>query len=100
MAGGALKDRGWQAQPEDQRTIAQLFCDQVEFANVIVVNKCDLLDDAGRSQLHAFLKRANSKAKVVESTYGRVDPKQSYACLLYTSPSPRDQRGSRMPSSA
>ena len=59
MAGGALKDRGWQAQPEDQRTIAQLFCDQVEFANVIVVNKCDLLDDAGQSQLHAFLKRAN-----------------------------------------
>ena len=82
MAGGALKDRGWQAQPEDQRTIAQLFCDQVEFANVIVVNKCDLLDDAGRSQLHAFLKRANPKAKVVESTYGRVDPKQSYAASL------------------
>ena len=25
---------------------------------------------------------------------------QSYGCLLYTSPSPRDQRGSRMPSSA
>ena len=82
MAGGALKDRGWQAQPEDQRTIAQLFCDQVEFANVIVVNKCDLLDDGGRSQLHAFLKRANPKAKVVESTYGRVDPKQSYAVSL------------------
>ena len=82
MAGGALKDRGWQAQPEDQRTIAQLFCDQVEFANVIIVNKCDLLDDAGRSQLHAFLKRANPKAKVVESTYGRVDPKQSYAASL------------------
>ena len=29
--------------------------------------------------------------------YFRYD---SYACLLYTSPSPRDQRGSRMPSSA
>ena len=26
--------------------------------------------------------------------------KQAWACLLYTSPSPRDQRGSRMPSSA
>ena len=33
--------------------------------------------------------------------YG-ADPvvKATYACLLYTSPSPRDQRGSRMPSSA
>ena len=32
----------------------------------------------------------------------RDDPKRrkSYSCLLYTSPSPRDQRGSRMPSSA
>ena len=29
----------------------------------------------------------------------RVEP-QNYNCLLYTSPSPRDQRGSRMPSSA
>ena len=29
-----------------------------------------------------------------------LNPNQSYTCLLYTSPSPRDQRGSRMPSSA
>ena len=28
------------------------------------------------------------------------DEEMDYACLLYTSPSPRDQRGSRMPSSA
>ena len=34
--------------------------------------------------------------------YGDVDTgsNTSYSCLLYTSPSPRDQRGSRMPSSA
>ena len=30
----------------------------------------------------------------------RFVPKDNYPCLLYTSPSPRDQRGSRMPSSA
>ena len=30
----------------------------------------------------------------------RQTNKKSYLCLLYTSPSPRDQRGSRMPSSA
>ena len=31
---------------------------------------------------------------------GRMSDEPSYSCLLYTSPSPRDQRGSRMPSSA
>ena len=30
----------------------------------------------------------------------REEPKQDYGCLLYTSPSPRDKRQSRMPSSA
>ena len=34
--------------------------------------------------------------KLIKSMYGTRDA----ACLLYTSPSPRDQRGSRMPSSA
>ena len=31
---------------------------------------------------------------------GHLDKDMQYSCLLYTSPSPRDQRGSRMPSSA
>ena len=36
--------------------------------------------------------------KHIEPELTRLD--QDYRCLLYTSPSPRDQRGSRMPSSA
>ena len=32
--------------------------------------------------------------------FSQLTSKQAYLCLLYTSPSPRDQRGSRMPSSA
>ena len=34
------------------------------------------------------------------SAYYNKTPSEQYTCLLYTSPSPRDQRGSRMPSSA
>ena len=37
---------------------------------------------------------------VVIGTVVPTQPKDAYVCLLYTSPSPRDQRGSRMPSSA
>ena len=40
-----------------------------------------------------LFKKAGQSADFFNTAYG-------YACLLYTSPSPRDQRGSRMPSSA
>ena len=50
---------------------------------------------------------ARARENQVQSAYQDVlgrDPdaggQQHYICLLYTSPSPRDQRGSRMPSSA
>ena len=55
----------------------------------------DLATDAG---LHSLIERAHSVGKVdgiVHAAGSLVNP-----CLLYTSPSPRDQRGSRMPSSA
>ena len=34
-AADALRSRGWEASAEDERTVAQLFCDQLEFVNVI-----------------------------------------------------------------
>ena len=39
----SLRERDWHADPEDQRTISHLICDQAEFANVVVLNKCDLM---------------------------------------------------------
>ena len=38
--------------------------------------------------------------KMIKEGYVEKMPGEYVACLLYTSPSPRDQRGSRMPSSA
>ena len=40
------------------------------------------------------------KEEIEAACRAAVDAQESWICLLYTSPSPRDQRGSRMPSSA
>ena len=43
---------------------------------------------------------AGAKLHLIEPMGFQINEKQVKSCLLYTSPSPRDQRGSRMPSSA
>ena len=75
-AADDLRARGWEVSAKDERTVAQLFCDQLEFANVIVMNKMDLMDDASRARLRSVLRRFNPDAQLIETTHGKV-PLQS-----------------------
>ena len=52
------------------------------------------------SKLYKLKKLDKSEQDLLIVSLINGDIKRSYTCLLYTSPSPRDQRGSRMPSSA
>lgn len=63
---------GQAAGPEDQRTITDLLISQVEFANVIVINKTDLVSPNALSRLHASLQALNPKARLVTAVRGRV----------------------------
>ena len=58
---------------EDQRTISDLFADQIEFANVIIVNKIDRVDASTLGRVKAYIKSLNPKAKVIEARYSKVD---------------------------
>jgi G3E family GTPase len=78
-----LKTRGWEVGTQDERTVAQLFCDQLEFANIIIMNKMDLMDDAGRQRLRAILKRFNPTAQLIEATWGRVEPRRVLGTGLF-----------------
>jgi G3E family GTPase len=82
-AADALKSRGWEVGEQDERTVAQLFCDQLEFANVIIMNKMDLMDEAGRQRLKAIIQRFNPKAELIEATHGAVDPKRILGTGLF-----------------
>jgi len=87
-----LRDRGWDVSDEDDRTVAQLFCDQLEFANMIVVNKTDLMDEEGRARLGAMLRRFNPSARLIEAAWGRVDPTKLIGTGLFVSRSSYTRR--------
>lgn len=67
-----IAERGESLGDEDQRTVVDLLVDQVEFADVIVLNKCDLVSDAERERLLAILRALNPRADVIEAREGRV----------------------------
>ena len=64
-------------------------------AAVSTVNKTKLTADQVKAERAAL----NSRINMLRETQKAI-PGSEYACLLYTSPSPRDKRQSRMPSSA
>jgi len=68
----SLREREWQADPEDQRTISHLLCDQVEFSNVITLNKCDLMNVDEKNQVKRLIKHMNPTAIIIESTFSKV----------------------------
>jgi len=71
-----LRDRGLAISDEDGRNIADLLIDQVEFADVILVSKTDLVDQSAVGALRASLKKLNPRAEVLGIEHGRVDPKK------------------------
>jgi G3E family GTPase len=72
MDGESLEELGQQAGEGDERTLSDLFIDQVEFADVIVVNKTDLVDGETLAELKAVLRRLNPAARILESSRGLV----------------------------
>jgi G3E family GTPase len=65
-----------QADATDQRSIVNLLTDQVEFANVILLNKTDLVAPEQVGELRAILRSLNPTAKVLESSFGKIDPRE------------------------
>ena len=56
--------------------------------------------EAQAGPLLDWLRGIRRTSNTQNGLFNQSSAAQSFACLLYTSPSPRDQRGSRMPSSA
>jgi G3E family GTPase len=72
MAADDLRDRGVALSEEDDRTVVDLLIDQVEFANVIVLNKGDLVPSNELARLEAILHTLNPEAVLLRAEFGKV----------------------------
>lgn len=68
-----LQDTGESLGEEDERSVADLLVDQVEFADVILISKTDLATDSDIARLTAVLKTLNTHAKIVPIAKGQVN---------------------------
>lgn len=68
-----LTDRQLGLSDEDQRSIADLLTDQVEFADVILINKCDLVDEDELRHVEAMIRSLNADAKLVRTINAQID---------------------------
>jgi G3E family GTPase len=68
----SLSERGESLGEEDERSVVDLLVEQVEFCDVIVLNKVDLVSEEERRDLAAILHKFNPRARIVETQFGRV----------------------------
>ncbi len=68
-----LQDTGESLGEEDERSVADLLVDQVEFADVILISKTDLVEPSDVERLTGIIKTLNTSAKVVPISQGQVN---------------------------
>ncbi|MCP4440049.1 MAG: GTP-binding protein [Aureispira sp.] len=78
-----LTDRDLTDIEGDNRTIVNLLTDQIEFANVIVLNKVDLVSPDTLGVLKASIHKLNPNAKIIESTFSKISPKEILNTKLF-----------------
>jgi G3E family GTPase len=72
QAAESLDSRGETLGESDERSITDLLIEQIEFADVILVSKIDLISSDERQELIAILQRLNAQAEIIPMVMGEV----------------------------
>lgn len=75
----SLQEVGESLGEEDERSVADLLVEQVEFADVLLISKTDLIDDSELKRLQSILKTLNTEAEQISIKQGNVPLKQVLA---------------------
>ncbi|MBX3433186.1 MAG: GTP-binding protein [Pirellulales bacterium] len=71
-----LADRRIGLGEEDRRNVVDLLVDQIEFADMLLLNKCDLVSEDELTALEGVLRNLNPRAEVIRTVRGRIEPRR------------------------
>jgi G3E family GTPase len=78
-----LQKLGLGVSESDDRTIVDLLVDQVEFADVIILNKTDLIDEKQLTTVEALITKLNPGAKFIRTHFSKVEVKEVFNTNLF-----------------
>lgn len=78
-----LAETGESLGEDDERTVADLLIDQIEFADVILISKTDLIDSATLKKLKVIMRSLNTTAKLIPITKGQVNIEEIMGTSLF-----------------
>lgn len=76
QSGESLLDRKEAVGDLDERDVADLLIDQIEFCDVLILNKCDLVTQEQLERLEQVLRTLQPEAKFIRTTHGEIDPQE------------------------
>ncbi|MGN7415382.1 GTP-binding protein [Paenibacillus sp. SAF-068] len=75
-SGQSLLDRNQATGDEDTRDVVDLLIDQIETCDVLLLNKCDLVDETELNKLEGVIRKLQPNAKIIRTENGQVNPSE------------------------
>ncbi|EFM12360.1 cobalamin synthesis protein P47K [Paenibacillus curdlanolyticus YK9] len=82
-SGETLLDRQQASDELDNRDVVDLLISQIEFCDVLILNKCDRVADEELDQLESILRKLQPRARFIRAIHGEVSPQQLLNTRLF-----------------
>lgn len=73
-SGETLLERRQAVNEDDTRDVVDLLIDQIEFCDVLILNKCDMVAEEDLEELEQVLRKLQPRARLIRTVQGKVDP--------------------------
>ncbi|WP_141500506.1 GTP-binding protein [Paenibacillus luteus] len=82
-SGETLLERSQAVGEDDTREVVDLLIDQIEFCDVLILNKCDLVEEEELMELEGVLRTLQPRAKLIRTAKGEIDPNEILNTSLF-----------------